>query len=290
MTKIAAANAKRIAWSLSLQQIMDFPKHFLAPTAFASSRRRMHGLKPDAEGSTVSPRYVMTFQEAKSRGTGQSPTQGWQRPTPPASFVARAEVRNLRSENFTGSLSRAIGWRSDISSAPSSKPIKPIVVYNRQSRAPNRLPEIANRPIRSMHAAPGSALAPQHILSDGPEMRSNARLRTGNPGLETAQNSNLGNTTEQDVWQTAGSLPAEFRGSESSLARESSDSSEGSSSERGISGAQKSQPTVTMLHIDGAVLGRWAIQHLERALGRPTSGMTGVDPRATVARSRVAPF
>ena len=44
------------------------------------------------------------------------------------------------------------------------------------------------------------------------------------------------------------------------------------------------------LHLDGAALGRWAEQHLERSLGRPTSGMTGIDPRATLPRSRVAPF
>jgi hypothetical protein len=44
------------------------------------------------------------------------------------------------------------------------------------------------------------------------------------------------------------------------------------------------------VHLDGAALGRWAIQHLERALSKPPSGMTGIDPRFTVPRSRVAPF
>lgn len=49
-------------------------------------------------------------------------------------------------------------------------------------------------------------------------------------------------------------------------------------------------PSVSTLHLDGSALGRWAIQHLERTLGKPTTGMTGVDPRATLPRSRVAPF
>jgi hypothetical protein len=44
------------------------------------------------------------------------------------------------------------------------------------------------------------------------------------------------------------------------------------------------------LHIDGSALGRWAIQHLERTLARPATGMTGVDPRASLPRSRVSPF
>ena len=46
----------------------------------------------------------------------------------------------------------------------------------------------------------------------------------------------------------------------------------------------------SMLYLDGASLGRWATQHLERVLSKPPSGMTGVDPRATVPRGRVGPF
>ncbi len=44
------------------------------------------------------------------------------------------------------------------------------------------------------------------------------------------------------------------------------------------------------LHLDGSALGRWAIDHLERTLSKPASGMTGVDPRAMIPRSRVSPF
>ena len=53
---------------------------------------------------------------------------------------------------------------------------------------------------------------------------------------------------------------------------------------------QHGRSAVSTLHIDGSALGRWAVQHLERALGKPATGMTGVDPRATIPRSRVAPF
>ncbi len=48
--------------------------------------------------------------------------------------------------------------------------------------------------------------------------------------------------------------------------------------------------TTSTLLVDGSALGRWAVQYLERALGRPATGMTGVDPRANLPRSRVAPF
>jgi hypothetical protein len=47
---------------------------------------------------------------------------------------------------------------------------------------------------------------------------------------------------------------------------------------------------IQTLYLDGASLGRWMVQHLEWTLARPTPGMTGIDPRATLPRSRVAPF
>ena len=58
----------------------------------------------------------------------------------------------------------------------------------------------------------------------------------------------------------------------------------------GGDGSQRTRPAVSTLHIDGAALGRWTVQHLERALAKPPAGMTGVDPRASLPRSRVAPF
>jgi hypothetical protein len=54
--------------------------------------------------------------------------------------------------------------------------------------------------------------------------------------------------------------------------------------------SKRIRSSVSTLHIDGSALGRWTVQHLERALGKPATGMTGVDPRATIPRSRVAPF
>jgi hypothetical protein len=49
-------------------------------------------------------------------------------------------------------------------------------------------------------------------------------------------------------------------------------------------------PRSFTLHLDGASLGRWTVDHLQRTLSKPASGMTGVDPRAVVPRSRVSPF
>ena len=49
-------------------------------------------------------------------------------------------------------------------------------------------------------------------------------------------------------------------------------------------------PSRATLHIDGHALGRWTVLHLEKVLGRPSAGMTGVDPRASTPRTRISPF
>jgi hypothetical protein len=46
----------------------------------------------------------------------------------------------------------------------------------------------------------------------------------------------------------------------------------------------------SILHIDGAALGRWTLDHMTRTLSKPSMGLTCVDPRAAAPRSRVAPF
>ena len=58
----------------------------------------------------------------------------------------------------------------------------------------------------------------------------------------------------------------------------------------GNAAAENAISRPAMLHLDGATLGRWVTEHLERTLARPTTGMTSIDPRASLPRSRVAPF
>ncbi len=88
-------------------------------------------------------------------------------------------------------------------------------------------------------------------------------------------------------------LPLSASEQRSSLQSVSSEHQLTSSDRDGTSGGDQpkhSRSTVSTLHIDGSALGRWTVQHLERALSKPSTGMTGVDPRAALPRSRVAPF
>jgi hypothetical protein len=50
------------------------------------------------------------------------------------------------------------------------------------------------------------------------------------------------------------------------------------------------RPTQSSLYIDGAALGRWTLDHVTRALSRPPMGLTSVDPRIGVPRTKLAPF
>ncbi len=65
---------------------------------------------------------------------------------------------------------------------------------------------------------------------------------------------------------------------------------EGSDTRSGQYQARSPGPSSATLHLDGAALGRWAVDHLGRVLAKPAKGMTGVDPRATIPCSRVSPF
>jgi hypothetical protein len=59
----------------------------------------------------------------------------------------------------------------------------------------------------------------------------------------------------------------------------------------GLESQSSSRPgSGSTLHLDGAALGRWTIDHLGHVLGKPSTGMTGVDPRASIPRSRISPF
>ena len=57
-----------------------------------------------------------------------------------------------------------------------------------------------------------------------------------------------------------------------------------------VPGQMAGNSSIATLHVDGAALGRWTIQHLTRVMSRPVSGITSVDPRSIIPRARVAPF
>jgi hypothetical protein len=66
--------------------------------------------------------------------------------------------------------------------------------------------------------------------------------------------------------------------------------SSGSNQMASEDGSRSNSLRGSTLHLDGSALGRWAVDHLQRTLSKPATGMTGVDPRTTIPRSRVSPF
>jgi hypothetical protein len=135
-----------------------------------------------------------------------------------------------------------------------------------------------------VHASYGSgkstALAPSFSRSDiqhFPESgRDQPQRRTvaGTDGVFRRQGLFLANEQPQSTQRVAGDQTPWSPDREATAASE----------------PQRRKSGVSTIHIDGSALGRWTVQHLERALSKPATGMTGVDPRAAVPRSRVAPF
>ena len=103
------------------------------------------------------------------------------------------------------------------------------------------------------------------------------------PNIVTGGENLLG--TDRPNWPSGESLPNK-RGAQTDQPR-LLDRAQG---QTGEGAPHRRSPVVSTLHVDGSTLGRWAIQHLERTLGKPIPGMTGVDPRAAIPRTRISPF
>jgi hypothetical protein len=283
------ADATRITWFLGLQRILRFPRFFLAPSIFSRSRRG-----PAADLSDAAPSEGSVFQHRPAalplkRHPRQDPFAERRRSTPPIVGMNGPVSPRLMTKIMTERLPNK---------APRQLPlgIRVIPGSNLSFERLNRVNPAAggvmlgggqrNLPMMNLvHASSGSskstALAP--LLDPAPVPRSPERRGDHAPRRTIAGGSN-------DLFRSSSSVLAaqpfhskqRFAGDQMSFSPDR-DGTAATEPQRGKS-------TVSTIHIDGSALGRWAVQHLERALNKPATGMTGIDPRAAVPRSRVAPF
>ncbi len=282
------ANAHRIRWFLSLQRILQFPRYFMAPSAAARLGRHSVAYDPDI-----------------SRARVRSPLTG---------HAAATRLRNLRALAYQPStrtsspiedsaVTKSIRVIAAAQPAPLVNPLRQYVVGTSAPRAttpqayqsqtePERVTERrfpTPEGVRASDTKPDDmrfvldrsvSLAPINAASwaQGPSPDPYPTMRSP-PGWAEKALSSLSPRGPGE--QTSAENGARTFGSSVSLTHE--ESRRGDRLQGGGTG-------VSTLHLDGAALGRWAIQHLERALGKPATGMTGVDPRASTPRSRVAPF
>lgn len=280
---------RRIAWFLSLRSASGFSSPSLAPVL--SNQRQ-----------NVSKRYALPLWArsqagstakvgASQRGGASGSAGGWTLPKSvpeprkvringslgaPAALSARSNT-----SKFVLALARGADFVDMKTGAPGADAAR---------QQQSALPFIKSR----FH------LHNESKLSFGPD--ADGGLASTLPVAPLTSNSIRNQGSLQPVAKRANVLPVatsfpgdDFRSSGDQVWQShanSSDQNERSSTETNALGGNVRTNTggAATIHLDGAALGRWTIQHVEQALSKSTNSMTGVDPRATMPRGHVSPF
>jgi hypothetical protein len=282
-------DASRIAWFLGLQRILRFPRYFMAPSARLRLSRGIAASNPDI--SADAPRSFQSRAASFVRLSHSAPqTLSLHRPT--TSSSGRAHTTTV-SRHATDAVPQSPATRSprlayrDLASVTVANPRLQRSVGARPA-AGQQVPGAWQkyRPIvdpgnDAVRTQKSPALAPSHprsIQQSAREMEINTASRATAPEINfSSRNKNF---------IAAGETVLSKRSIGSQTNSWSIDREDG---EQNVQ-TPRNRSSVSTIHLDGSALGRWTVQYLERALGKPATGMTGVDPRATPPRSRVAPF
>jgi hypothetical protein len=283
------ADAKRIAWFLGLQRLWHFPRNFMAPPAHFHRGRGIAAPDLKTRGGSVRSSPDEPVAPARSSGFRLTSLPRINRSILPIDILSPAATFRFLRLDAPKLASDLPPWRTISNSAPVTKlnqnfgqQIRNQAAVRQQflaSRASGRLLHGSRDPgLRSGKSMP---LAPVPVVL--------SRQRFGGFERDPYPTSTVTGSDEA-AFEWHDFLPGEPSISGESIA-DHGQSPSWSRDETGENGLpQRGRPRVSTLYIDGSALGRWTVQHLERALGKPATGMTGVDPRATIPRSRVAPF
>ena len=276
-----------MAWFLRLQRILKFPRYSFAPPSPRSRRPRPVG---DDFGSDRQADLIRL-----------ATTMPLHRPD---------QVAALRHQLLKNS-SQPIEWLSSPSARRNALPLATQIIRYRQSRdlsrtAGPRMPRVPVQPNQSpasfgrehgsdrrgrrpyVPMAITKAALPGYPVNDGafPALQSNRAQLLPRP-LAASFGTRTGNNDSVRV-PPPGVGEAALSGQPPSV--DFRTDPKGSEDASSIEQQRRQTSFASNAHIDGSALGRWVIQHLERTLAKPTTGMTGVDPRATSPRGRVSPF
>lgn len=282
------ADTKRIAWFVALQRLVHISRRFLAPPQYprfvrspmvVESKSQPLGAKFSGRGNANSSRasqletpalqsfarpnslsalllmakIPLVGQKAQAKGPTIVPVQ--RRSLSPGITAARAQT----PQGHTGR--SLVAKRENLARM---RRLQSLGIWSDQQSGPKQLLQLA--PIHTPSSQPAFNELEPHPVPEA----TTAWISETISGMRPYQ------TGDQPLVNTRVSHER----------YPSSSRNEWQDGER----SERSKRAVSTLHIDGSALGRWAVQYLERSLGKPTMGMTGVDPRASVPRSRVAPF
>ncbi len=282
-------DVRRMAWFLDLQRKFAIPKRPLAPamrrlgprpyrsdfqigqTAFFTPRRETQSFWRPVGVTALAQQSLLQVASRLNKFTGaKSPML--KAPSTTASQGGEVVARALLTSGSTAA--RAGISRSDIALGKRAAPL----VFLGPLRHPSGLVSVNKQRADALAV---SVVPPTPSLALGRDTQS---MRSGSPQSDGTTGSSIAlarNSFARSVGPNAVDHPAVQQVFPSPPDPQRSEERDRPDN-KGAS--------VSTLHIDGATLGRWAIQHLERALAKPAAGMTGVDPRVTVPRTRVSPF
>jgi hypothetical protein len=283
------ASAQRFRWYLGLRHILDWPKYFVAPI---KSFRFRHGRATEQSGESttfVPPLSARSVIWAQTRHVGTGTADAGRRTGSTFSGPFLLAMRGLRRD---ASIERAVTSQRLTSSIgqPSLKPQTHALAAFYRLRYHDQLGNAPlNTPNRwltgSVAHLPVGANIPSLAPVQGPSRHGDRHdggyerpARLASAATAAAIESSEGQEHyEQPL------IRKSFQDNSGTFLPDETATAIGTAVRPGL-------PAVSTIHIDGSALGRWAVQYLERALGKPATGMTGVDPRASRPRYRVSPF
>lgn len=276
------AHALRFSWISSLKAFLGFGSGFLAPI-FRRAAREPNG-QEDIEATTIwagsQRRDAITMRMASRHAPVNGHPKAADR-LPEFAMTAVKAAQYPRPEYARGNVGQTLNsWASGGPRASRTTGIAVFRGIGRAVRTPNEPGRIAHFRV-SDETISGHSLAPIAAGIGSQRQHSPVPLERMIGGSESIP------AMDSVVGPTKGKGPSAV---DSEFEFASAEADNMPMRQPGREDTSSRKHTVSTLHIDGATLGRWALQHLERSLGRPNVGITGIDPRASLPRGRVSPF
>ena len=281
---------ERIAWILAFQKVFKRSKERVAPVLPASKKQAEFSEK---EASEARPAIIRRSMSIVDQAEGSKAKQ----------TTIRYRNDNVRMQNFYNNTAKLIFSKlmpltkerqvSPKTELPTAKLDHRLLLKHIVARA------LKQRQVHSEHLTSTSPLLSAETLGSASLGKKSFAPEQARPVVQSSQKNGSRKITSAVIHQHVessfnrqsrdldepdldGALPKTLNDERPSLDEEATiEQKQTGSSPKAFA---------STLHLDGTSLGRWAVQHLERVLSKPSSGITGIDPRATIPRSQVAPF
>jgi hypothetical protein len=281
-------DSRRIAWHLHLQSILKFQKHFLAPRSAIKSKHRQSADNAAENNATRS-----SAREAELPGIKRftSPKAG-----PMKAVRAFLPGISLPIQRMPQTALGHLGASTPSQPRTFSWGVKPLIrnaIVPRNAVSGSRTAAVNETAVRRFRR-------PEVIAGTASPSLAHQSVAEGSLGATRHANLRSSSLSRRSPFPGGSSEASSLRAPPPPIEAGSEEPRSGDGdrlSNSDMSDASPGDPwgrphpaRASVLHIDGAVLARWTVQYLERALGGPTNGMTGIDPRAGLPRNRVSPF